>query len=118
MRMKKLLFLLLFLASCATYEKYAQYLNGFIGADKTELLNAWGAPDASFQADRDTEYLTYKQRSEMYVPGTVYTDNIGFQPYVAYTPGYAVNEWCDTTFILQNDKVVRWETKGDDCVKD
>ena len=116
--MKKILFFLLFLTSCATYEKYAQYLNGFIGMDKTELLNLWGAPDASFPESENTEYLTYKNHYEMSVPGTVYTDSIGFQPYVSYTPGYTVNEWCDTTFVLQNDKVVRWETKGNDCVKE
>ena len=116
--MKKLLFLLLFLTSCATYAKYAQYLNGFIGMDKTELLNVWGAPDASFQEDKNTEYLTYKKSFQEDVPGTFYTDNIGFQPYVTYTPGYTINEWCNTTFVLQNNKVVRWETKGDNCVKE
>ena len=116
--MKKLLFLLLFLTSCATYEKYAQYLNGFIGMDKAELLNFWGAPDASYQEDKNTEYLTYKRQSQMYVPGNFYTDNIGVQSYVTYTPGYTVNEWCDTTFVLQHNSVVRWETKGDACVKD
>lgn len=116
--MKKLLFLLLFLTSCATYEKYAHYLNGFIGMDKTELLNVWGAPDASYQENKETEYLTYKQNFQEDVPGTFYTDNVGFQSYVTYTPGYAVNEWCNTTFIVQNNKVVNWKTEGNACVKE
>ena len=36
--MKKLLCLLIFLTSCATYEKYARYLDGFIGIDKVGLI--------------------------------------------------------------------------------
>ena len=116
--MRKLLFPLLLLASCTAYGKYAQYLDGFIGMDKTALTNAWGVPDQSYQSDKNTESLTYKKSVQRDVPGGFYTDNINFHSYVTYTPGYTVNEWCDTTFIVQNDKVVKWKTEGNSCVKD
>lgn len=115
--MKKLLCLLIFLTSCATYEKYARYLDGFIGIDKVGLIDAWGVPDKTYQVDKDTEYLTYKQSFQTYIPGNSYTNNYGTYSYTNYTPGYVVNEWCDTTFVVQKNKVTKWQTQGDSCVK-
>ncbi len=115
--MKKILFLLILLTSCATYEKYAIYLDSFIGMDKVNLIDTWGVPDKSYQLDKNTEYLTYKQSVQEYIPGNAYTNNYGTYSYTSFTPGYTVNEWCDTTFVLQNNKVIKWQTKGDSCVK-
>ena len=116
--MKKLMLLLVvFLTSCATNEKYAAYLDTYIGMDKASLIDAMGVPDSTYKLNAKTEYLTWKKNQSYIMPGTAYTTYNNSNNYTTtYSPTYIANQWCNTTFVIVDNKVTRWLTKGDWCV--
>ncbi len=121
--MKRTLIALAFgflLAGCATEAKYGELLDTWMGASESQLISQWGAP-ASVYESGGAKYLTYRNASSGYVPGTpasyqstvvgntVYTNRIGG------SPGFMVSRWCDTTFTVRDSLVVHWSWQGNGC---
>jgi hypothetical protein len=113
--MKKILLILFMLVTgCATEQKYIDYCNAFRGAREKSVIQFWGIPNKTYEAD-GYKYLTYFNHDAVYTHAsynTIYSGNY------ANTTGYSsrpVDLDCETTFILKNGKVKDYTYKGNDC---
>lgn len=124
--------LLIFLSACATEEKYNRNLNMLIDKNESDLLTDFGKPSAQKIINRHQKILTYTKAESMYVPSEFYDYNN--PPYVgAYDPFYPFNDmyiynpmsrylgvdvklYCQTSFLLENNIIKSWHTRGNDCV--
>ena len=118
--MKKVfLVLLLFLASCATYDNYADHLDTYIGMHKEGLINAIGTPDITYISKVKTEYLTWKREKVQFNPSTEYTNYGDDYSNKLSNDSKSVDgkQWCYTTFVVSDNKVIKWYAKGNWCVR-
>ena len=83
--------LMLFLTGCATRTKYAAYLDSWKGASEAALVDSFGIPDGTYQKDT-WKYLTYYRQEE--------------------------DGFCKTVFVLEEDKVIKWNASGDACISE
>ena len=134
--MKKISFTLIvlfLLLACSTTQKYDNKLNALIGADKEKVIATFGKPSAVKILSDNTEVLSYNKAQDVYVPSEFYLYNQGeiyngydtiyspflsdydFSPY-GDTFGYDVEYFCQTVFLLQNNKVIAWRWRGNDCL--
>jgi hypothetical protein len=128
---KGLLIGLLFLTACATSQKYDQKLQQWIGQSEAKLESVWGRPSAQKYLAPDSKVVTYTKVSEWFIPSEYYFYNDGwgesdviFDPFMNeydFTP-YAqlvdsqVQEFCQTSFWIENGKITAWKWRGNDCV--
>ena len=91
MKRLPLFFLIFALTGCATHAKYAEYLNSWKGASEAELVDSLGIPDGTYQKDT-WKYLTYYRQTG--------------------------EDFCKTIFVLEEDKVIKWQASGEACVSD
>lgn len=110
----------LFLASCATTEKYEAMLNTWVGQQESQLVGHWGPPDSVYE-NSGVKYLTYKKSRSGYIPGTpptYQTNIIGNTAYTTSTggsPGFAYTNHCKTTFTISNEIIQKWRWEGNAC---
>lgn len=115
-----LLFLVVFLASCATTAGYEKLLNSWIGAQEIDLVRSWGPPIQSYETGGH-KFIVYASNRNVYVPGTApsyqttYIGNSAYTNAVGGSPAMNINKSCTTTFELDGSKVVSWSYKGNDC---
>ena len=126
------LLLLIFLSACATEEKYNNKLNELIGKNESFLLKDFGKPSAQKIINSHTKILTYTNIENMYIPSEFYEYNN--PPYVgAYDPFYPFNDMyvytpmrrylgvnvkmiCQTSFLIENDVIKKWDWRGNNCI--
>lgn len=82
---------ILSLSACATRTKYVSYLNSWKGASEKELVETFGIPDGTYEKN-GWKYLTYNRQTD--------------------------DEYCKTVFIIENGKIIKWTTSGNDCKSD
>ena len=122
--MKKILILVvcIFLSSCATEERFRQYLSNTMGVPEEELVLNLGVPDRTYNVGtlRVVEY-TFSQSSyvPMYQQQTVYHKNAYGQNIGSSSQwvdnGYYTSSTCMISFYLQNNRVINWRYKGNGC---
>jgi hypothetical protein len=95
--------------SCATEEKYAAQMQGWVGRPERELLATWGAPYRAYESD-GTRYLTYARLSLIPVGG--YYDRWDSW-YGSSARTMALS--CETTFVVANGIVQSFSHRGNDC---
>lgn len=111
------------LASCCSTEKYDNYLNGWVGHSKTDLIGGWGIPHNSYKADKNTEFLQYNHHTQIYHserPGettTTYNPSSHKQTttYTAGSPAYTETKICVVTFKVVKNKVEGVSRTGEYC---
>lgn len=119
---KKLLICAAFLsvAGCATTAKYESVLGSWIGSSELDLVRSWGPPANSYETG-GTKFIVYSSSRNVQLAGTAptYTTNvIGNTAYTnSYggTPAQNIAFSCETTFELQNEIIVSWSYRGNDC---
>ncbi len=128
------LFLIAFLFSCASTEKYDTKLNSLIGVNKDELISRMGPPSGVKILPDGNEVISYTVANNVYVPSEFYLYNQGalsnegdmyapflsdydFSPY-GDTFGYDVEYFCQTAFVIKNGVVTSWKWRGNNCVSD
>ncbi len=123
---KILLGSLLTLAACATGPGLQSRMAGYIGAPEATLIQNLGVPDKNIIV-AGTQYLAYVRDRSFVTPGVMAFGGYGgfagqpFGPFYggpfidAGLPPQLVTRRCETTFTLQNDKVVNVTLRGDDC---
>lgn len=115
-----------FMSSCAMLEGpttagYEQLLNGWMGATENQLITVWGAPESVYESG-DYKYLKWVRSNSDYIPGRSPTYQTSFIGSTAYTtsiggsPGFNINFYCETTFVIKNEEIVGWNYKGNSCV--
>ncbi|WP_417249955.1 hypothetical protein [Celeribacter sp.] len=112
---------LLSLAACMpTVEGYQALVDGWKGAPESQLVAQWGIPDSVYQTG-GVKYLKYQSNRTVIIPGTAPTYTTTMIGNTAYTNSYggsapsAVAMSCETTFMLQNGKIVGTTFRGNDC---
>lgn len=93
---KTLVVLIVLLSGCATTGGYERKLSSFNGATEPELIRTWGAPHRAYESD-GRKFLTYQSSR------------------VAAYRGMAASYSCQTTFELENGRVVSSNFDGSDC---
>ncbi len=132
--MRRIFFLLplLAVAGCATGPGLESRMAAYTGASGETLVQSLGVPDKQINLN-GVQYMAYvRQRTEV-DPEPVFLGLGGFGgpfggPYGAYGGGFYggglygagipenVTVWrCETTFKLQDDKVVSFTLRGNDC---
>ena len=121
--MKKILasvLLLLVLTGCATTANYEKNLASWVGASELDLVRNWGPPQQIYEAG-GRKFLLYTNERSVFIPGTApsYTTNvIGNTAYTRRVGGSSaqhVNLSCQTTFELENERIVSWRWQGNSC---
>lgn len=113
--------LMLVLIGCATTANYEKKLNTWVGATELELVRTWGVPEQVYETGGQ-KFLVYTSSRRIWIQGTPpsYTaTTIGNTTYKNRTGGSPDQEMelnCRTTFELENDKVISWNWKGNDCL--
>jgi len=122
--MRKFLFLLpLLAASCATGPSVESRTASYIGDSKAQLVQTLGVPDKQITAG-GADYLAYDRHHLEFTPG--FGAFSGFGPWYgspyyggpifdAGIPPQLIEQDCETTFLLRNDKVTSFTLRGNDC---
>jgi hypothetical protein len=108
------------LSACATTESYEKILRAWVGAEEIDLIRKWGTPQQHYETG-GRKFLTYTSRRNVYMPGmtpsyqTTIIGNTAYTNQVGGTPGYIIGMDCVTTFELENNRIVAWQWRGNDC---
>lgn len=104
------IFSIVILSSCATYstQPYQDFLATLKGLSETELISRLGVPSKTYTT-KEAHFLNYyKSYSNQTGSGYMIGNN-----YYSYSTTY--NNYCSTTFVIQDDKVVNYFFEGNDC---
>jgi hypothetical protein len=122
--MRKFLVLLPLLATaCATGPSLESRTASYIGDSKAQLVQTLGVPDKQITAG-GADYLAYDRHHLEFTPGI--STFGGFGPWYggpyyggpifdAGIPPELIEQDCETTFLLRNDKVASFTLRGNDC---
>jgi len=122
--MRKFLLLLpLAAASCVIGPSLQSRMASYIGDSKTSLVQTLGVPDKQITVN-GTDYLAYDEHHIEITPG--FATYGGFGPWYggpfyggpvfdAGIPPEVIERGCETTFLLQNNKVTNFTLRGNDC---
>ena len=79
-----------------TAEGYTQILEGWENASESHLIERWGVPTQTYEVN-GKKYLLYKEENYLTLNGNSY------------------HFYCDTTFAVENGKIVYWKYSGNKC---
>ena len=105
--MKKLYFLCLLLAGCATEGKYRTHIYSLIGMPEAELVFSNGVPDSTYELD-GTKYLVYNYSQVVSTQG--YTTPTGQTVH-----GQTRHRRCRTVFSIEDGFVSDVKYEGNFC---
>ena len=120
-RLVALVIAALMIAGCETEAGYRKTVEPFVGSPETKLLDAWGAPQGTYESG-GTKYLTYKSTRQRTMPGTppsYHTTIIGGTAYTTAVGGTSATtntSYCTTTFRVRDEIVVGYSIKGRGCI--
>lgn len=112
--------ILVTISGCATEGKYKAILNAWIGSSEYALIKRWGVPINSYETG-GKKFLVFSSRQDIVMPGASPTYSTTVIGNTAYTSGYGgtpdqhISMGCTTTFEIENEKVVNWSYRGNDC---
>lgn len=111
-------------SGCAVPELQQQaVLKSMIGKSSLDLVRRFGVPTRTYKTD-DHDFLAYIKTRANYSPGSW---GGGWNGGYGYGYGPGLRAWgggippnyttlsCQTTFELENDRVLRWTLRGDGC---
>ena len=114
------LLIFIVVGGCATTAGYEQVLNTWVGASEASLVNSsWGIPDGSYQAG-GRKYLTYNSSRAHTTPVSTELNCSTSHAGATYCNtstygGTTYNYSCKTTFYVENNRVIGYKFKGNDC---
>lgn len=129
------------LVGCATSQKFASKMDGFIGQPEIAVISVYGVPQGTYTLTDGTKVITYTRGSNMVLPGattyepvrTTTTGNLTLnqglrqatgnynQQSTSYVPTQApatnIALSCTVTFTVDTQGIVRrWASNGNHCV--
>lgn len=120
MRLVIFLTMLLGLSGCVEGPSLQSRLAVYIGASETDLVGSLGVPERQIEI-KGVKYLAYQVRYQAQtapaLPPPPYWGGGYWGPGWAWMPAPRnVQVWaCEATFILVDDKVQRFNLRGNDC---
>ena len=120
MKKQFLMLCLLGLMACQSpsQSNYVRNVKAWIGHTPEELVTAWGSPTQVLQNGTDQFYL-YSVQKVIPLPGTSSTYAQGPTDYISPLQGTSAAQtdlYCETTFIVRDDRIVDWSFMGNNCV--
>lgn len=115
-----LVFSALGLAGCAQLPSYRETVNSWVGSRETALVASWGIPSQVYTTD-GVKYITYNRARTVYIPGegpsyqTTATHYGTITRPIGGRPGYTINRYCDTTFMILDGVIQSCSFRGNDC---
>jgi hypothetical protein len=108
------------LSGCAHFPSYSETVNSWVGSRETALVASWGIPSQVYTTD-GVKYITYQRARTVYIPRqdpayqttTTYYGSIT-RP-IGGSPGYTINRYCDTTFMIVDGVIQSCSFRGNDC---
>jgi len=119
MKLAAILLSIVLLSGCATIGKYNKKIESSIGSTELNLINAWGTPQNVYETG-GSKFFVYVSSGTTYFSGTnpsyttSATGNTSTAP-IQGRPGMAVNQGCETTFEISDDRVRSWRWQGNNC---
>lgn len=108
------------LTGCVQLPSYRETLNSWVGTRETVLVASWGIPNQVYTTD-GVKYITYSRSRSVYIPGegpsyhTTATYYGTITRPVGGSPGYTINRYCDTTFMIVDGVIQSCSFRGNDC---
>lgn len=115
------------LAGCATTANYARVAQSWVGANETDLLRAWGAPQYTYPLPNGDRFLVWERTSSYTTPTTI-SPGIGYgywgSPFyyggmaspTTISGGQTIQLVCRTEFEVDKaGRVVAYRTEGNNC---
>ena len=123
--MKKYLIILALLGLCTACESpstanYRRNVRAWVGRTPQELIAQWGQPTQVLNTENGQD-LIYMVEKQIQLPGTngrYATGPLDYVSPLAGTSAYQTTLFCQTTFVVQNDRIVDWLFEGDACKAD
>ena len=141
MKFKIGILLVVFLAGCATAEKFNTKMNGFVGQPEIAVASIYGPPQSVYSLPDGQRVISYTRGGQMVLPGVTTTQpvttntrgnltlnqglnqttGIYSQQSTTYvqqqTPSTTVNLSCTVNFTIDAQGVIRsWSATGNRCV--
>ena len=110
----------LWLAGCATEEKYRAMLDSWVGAPEARLVAAWGVPAGVYEAG-GAKFLSYSRLETTVLPGraprytTTVVGNTAYSTPIGGLPPTAIAVACETTFEIRDEIVRNYSYRGNGC---
>jgi hypothetical protein len=111
------LLLPLLLAACQTGPSLQTRMISFMGASESTLIQSLGVPDKQINVNGVSYFAYVRQRTQVLSTGPFWGGPYWW-PYGGFAGpvSSSVQVWsCETTFTIQNGKVVYVSFKGNDC---
>ena len=113
------LFVLGFLCACQgpTESNYIRNVKSWVGRTPEELITQWGTPSQVLNNGNEQFYI-YTITKEIPLSGTQDQGGNGQLNYISPIQGtsaYQTDLFCQTTFVVQNDRIVDWDFEGNAC---
>ena|SRR5581483_11195590 len=90
------------LTGCATTEGYRKKVDSWKGASDSALVEAWGAPSSTYEAQNGCKFIGYKKSSSgLCRIGKSY---------------YPIESYCETTFKVKGGKIQSCSFRGNNCL--
>lgn len=122
MKLTLLAVVLFVLTSCASEQGFREIADSWIGASESDLVSEMGPPSNVYLAPNGDRILTYSRQGSMVLPGTapsyqstIYGSSIYSRP-IGGTPPATVNLSCELSFIIRDDRIKNWSSRGTSCV--
>lgn len=108
---------LFLLSSCVTKQEHEDVLDTWIGSSEGAIVASWVVPSSFYEAN-GLRYLTWSNVSQGVIggtPGYITTDNFGNVYSYPGTAPIPVTYNCNITMIVENDVIINWQYKGNNC---
>ncbi len=116
-----ILALMIVLSGCVSDTSYSQYLQQWVGMSQEALYHSWGMPQNELYLSPSQKEITYLKTFPNPVNGNTqpYQNIINYSAIDSRSFGDNDNNqdyYCQTSFTIENNKVVNFSFNGDDCV--
>lgn len=108
--------------SCASEQGFHEMADSWVGATESELVSQLGPPDSLYVSPDGDRILTYSKEGSVTLPGsapsyqsTIYGNTVYSTP-VGGAPPSTIQLSCELSFVLKNDRVISWSSRGNSCV--
>lgn len=113
------LFILGFLCACQgpTESNYVRNVKSWVGRTPEELITQWGTPTQVLNNGNEQFYI-YTVTKEIPLPETQDQGGNGQLNYISPIQGtsaYQTDLFCQTTFVVRNDRIIDWDFEGNAC---
>ena len=111
--------LICLLGACSTptESNYIRNVKAWLGRAPAELVSQWGEPTQVLNNGTEQFYV-YTVDKDISLPGTNDRYAQGQLDYISPLEGtsaYQMNLYCQTTFVVKNDRIIDWLFEGNAC---